>query len=134
MKKILIAAVGLCFFNFSVADEILYCSSELRTGFKYEKDTFAVRSFRDERLAVKVNGDFESIEIDDWDFSCRKTFLDSVVMCHDIANIGNYFRFNKENGRYLSAALTGYGYLSHSSNIPGTYDTDDITAGKCVKF
>jgi len=132
MKNILVAA-GLFVSTFLVADEVLYCVPDLSTGFKYTNNSFNETNFNVSRFSMKVNGDFESIHIDDWKYSCKKSHLDKIYLCDDIYDIGYSLKFNKENGRFIKAELSGYGYLMHSStkNPP---DFDQVAAGKCEKF
>jgi hypothetical protein len=133
MKNILVAA-GLFFSTFLVADEVLYCVPDLSTGFIYKNNSFNTENFKVPRFSMKVNGDFESIQIGDWKYSCKEGDLDKIYFCDDIYDIGYSFKFNKENGRFINAYLAGYGYLSHSSTKKNKHDTDSITAGKCDDF
>jgi hypothetical protein len=134
MKKSLIVIMGLFSPNLLVADDVLYCTSELNSGFAYEDNSFREKTFENTRFTVKVSGDFESIRSDDWNYSCRKSDLNTVYLCLDTHDIGVFFKFNKENGRFLAGNITGYGYLSHSSTKKGSPDTDHIRAGKCEDF
>ena len=115
-----------------MADEVLYCVPEIATGFIYEKNTFKEKSFNTNRFTVKVYGDFEKIDTPSFkEMPCEK-IDESIYICTDRYNIGENFKYNKSNNRFIAYYISQYGYLNHPSDAG--YDTDTLQAGKCEKF
>lgn len=131
MKNILVV-VGLFFSTFLVAEEVLYCIPELSIGFKYENNTFKTTRFIKNRFTVKVYGDFEKIDTDEWKgMPCSGG--GALRICVDKYGIGETFKYDKSNGRFIAVYTSKYGYLNYPSN-DGKYDSDSLKAGKCEKF
>ena len=131
MKNILVV-VGLFFSTFLVAEEVLYCVPELSTGFIYENNTFKAGNFKKNRFTVKVYGDFEEIDYDFWK-GVPCSGVGALRICVDKFGLGQTFKYDKSNGRFIAVYISRFGYLGFPSD-DGGYDSDILQAGKCDKF
>ena len=143
MKKMLILMLlGVLFvpMNGSAkADEVLYCQSELATGFAEKNGSWTETTFKLKRFTIKVIGDFEKVvglfskKPTSCHFPYEKTFFNGKtidlnsgkeIICQQRS--GSSFIFNKTTKRFLIASISHITYLEE--NTPVLY------AGTCEKF
>ena len=133
-KYLMICAIVICFPVVSQAETILYCQSELETGFgKFGKieNSWRESSFEPERWTVKFNDNFSKVEgFRDEPMKCSVVYshLKEAISCN-----GDFqtLTFSKESLRFVYFT----GSSSYVGNKPddGT-DTESIYAGTCQEF
>ena len=111
------------------ANEVLYCRSELATGFAEENSTWRTANFKKERFTIKVIGDFEKIIglSDDTDYPCKvsmKPLYPTRIACY--YKWGDTFFYDKRTKRFLLSTANIFTYLGE--------DTPILFAGTCQKF
>ncbi len=132
MKKLLILMLlGVLFvpMNGSAkADQVLYCQSEVATGFHEVNGTWREARFQKERYTVKVSGDFEKVTgIENRTFDCRVPYerrKPETIICEHKS--GFSFFYDKSSKRFIYSAVNVFTYLGE--------DTPAIEAGTCEKF
>jgi hypothetical protein len=132
MKKLLILMLlGVLFapmVGSAKADEVLYCQSELATGFAEVNGTWRTGNFTKDRYTIKVAGDFEKIVglFDDYQFECAipNASEPNRVVCKSVQ--GMTFVYDKSSKRFLYSVVNTYTFLGA--------DTPAIFAGTCQKF
>ena len=126
------------------ADTVLYCQSELATGFANKNGKYVSGDFKAQRYTVRVMGDFSEIFIGSRIFDCRPSygpsFKPNAITCFHTAQISKsgervdygglpeLFFYDKEAKRFLYANLSNNGYAGNGE------DTDNLYAGKCESF
>ena len=129
-KYLMICAMVICFPVVSQAEMILYCQSELATGFIKEENSWREGSFKLQRWTVKFNGNFTKVEGFREPMKCSVVYSDpkEVISCEGDFNS---LTFHKESLRFVYFT----GSFSYVENKPdsGT-DTESIYAGTCQKF
>lgn len=129
MRKLLITILLFLSSNNLFAEEVLYCSSELSTGFIKENSERVKTSFKPDRFSVKVNEQFNTIVIDDEKYDCLipyPTTRNNFYICNQ--HNGFSFRYSTKTKKFVFIRSSSFGYI-YSNN-----DTDSITIGKCEKF
>ena len=97
----------------------------------YKNNSFNIGNFKNERFTVKIYGDFEKIDLEGWvGMPCRGG--GTLRICEDAYGIGQTFKYNPTNKRFISTYTSSLGYLDYPSSEG--YDTDSLRAGKCEKF
>lgn len=116
------------------AETVLYCQSELETGFIKKNGAWITTKFKTYRWTVKFNNDFSQLSgldegrpyLCDWAYG-RKSL--GTVVCLSSYENGENFIYNVNKKRFLHSrpsAATGY-------DADGK-DTDSFFAGTCKKF
>ena len=131
MKHISIIAAFLITIGTQVVGEIvLYCQSELATGFVKKGDAWVQGGFKKDRFTVKFNDDFTTLEGFAYGpMDCKVNFpsvLPSQVQC--LISSGQSVLYNKQTKRFVFANLSISGFVETSD------DSDTIHAGTCTKF
>ena len=118
----------------ALAETVLYCQSELATGFKKKNGVWKTVKFKEYRWTVKFNKDFSQL----FGLDKRKPYLCNwayddkslgTVVCLSSYNNGENFIYNVKKERFLQTRISaGAGY-----DIDGT-DTEALLAGTCKKF
>ena len=116
------------------AEQILYCVSELQTGFFKDEGVWRTAKFASRRFTIKVEGDFKSVTLDDEIYSCYgnrefKGFF-PIICNNDMAWSSQSLNIDKYSLRFVYSAVSIGGYAS-TANEP---DTDELYAGKCERF
>lgn len=130
MRKLLITILLFLSSNHLFAEEVLYCSSELSTGFIKENSDRVKANFDPDRFSIKINDQFNAIVIDDENYDCFTPYPTTNRKHFHICN-GNYgfsFRYSTETKKFVFIRSSSFGYI-YSNN-----DTDSITIGTCEKF
>ena len=117
------------------ADQILYCTDELATGFIKENGGWRITNFTLDRFTLKVEGDFEALIYDGDKYSCVydwRIVVDEwrIVCNHDIFKSSS-ITMDKDSLRYVLTNTFGFGFASSKLDRP---DTDSIHAGTCETF
>ena len=131
MKKLAIAVSGILLSTSLLAEEVLYCTSELETGFYIESGKWFASTFAPERFPVKVNDNFNSVIIGKRKYACRTPFLTidpDYVVCDMVS--GFSFRYSKKSNRFVWIVSGSSGYILSETKS----DTDSMYVGKCEKF
>lgn len=117
------------------AQTVLYCKSELATGFMTENGSWREGSFVLERFTIKFNHNFTTMHGLDKEgrppYSCSWAFREEkwdTLLCLSYYENGETFIYNTEQKRFIfaSAGIGGY-------TMNGT-DTDVFYAGTCAEF
>ena len=136
MKKLLI----LLFLIFSMtsimtsvkAENVLYCDSELATGFSKQNGIWKESSFVRDRFTVKFNNDYTKLKgLDKFlDFTCSNVYSsDEIVHCISDWLDGDSFQYNPLNNRFKYINPSASGFIEPEEN-----DTDIMYAGTCKSF
>lgn len=125
-----------------MAEEVYYCSDNVNgaTGFLMKDRQYKQLDFHEVKFKMKLQDD-GNIAIDDPDprslegkdlYLCATPYKGTLSKhkthksCVDDDNIGWFFHFNPDNGRYVF--LSGSGYVFHDG------DPVVIRIGTCTKF
>tara|TARA_B100000787_G_scaffold130363_1_gene99280 strand:+ start:135 stop:542 length:408 start_codon:yes stop_codon:yes gene_type:complete len=135
MKKLLLLLIS---FGFLIAPSVkaeivLYCQSELETGFFKENGSWKVSEFHPQRLTIKFNDDYSILYGLSTDFICSQAYphAPNSIACLDKYKSGRSFLFNKEKKRYVFSSISLNG--GYELNTP-TSDTENLYAGRCKTF
>ena len=129
----------LIFFGLSIssvlkAETVLYCQSELATGFFKKEKKWVEGSFKKERFTLKFNQDYSTLLIP---LGNRKIAMKCsipytaepwFISCIEEQYPFKPFIYNKKSKRFTFAVLSSAGYVEPST------DTNSIYAGKCENF
>ena len=126
---------GLSISSALKAETVLYCQSELATGFIKENGTWKQTKFEDERFTVKFNDNFTKLKgFIDWvenrEMECSKPYSDyeNEVFCVHLKGAHETFFYNSQNKRFIASLITSTGWFNNGT------DTDVIFAGTCQNF
>jgi hypothetical protein len=130
MRKLLMIILLSLSSNHLFAEEVLYCSSELSTGFIKENGDRVKASFEPERFSVKINDQFNTIVIDDENYVCSIPYPTTARKNFHICNeySGFSFRYSTETKTFVFIRSSSFGYIYSNK------DSDSITIGTCEKF
>ena len=129
--KLIIILLGLVFSFSLYAEEVLYCSSDIATGFIKSNENWKTIEFNNKRFVVKVNENFNSVEIDDFKYICNPSMVtDKFISCEDEYHIGFSFRYSTETNRFTKIYNSIHGHMSWNNGK----DTDVMFGCKCEKF
>ena len=131
-------------FQNATAETVLYCQSELATGFSSINGSYKAMEFTPKRYTVKVLGDFSEVILGKSIYDCRPSISNSrmphLVTCFhtawiredgkrlELGGLPKLFYYDRKTQRFLFADLRTTGY---SENGP---DTENLYAGKCETF
>lgn len=133
MKHISIIGVFLMTLATQVVGEtVLYCQSELSTGFLKRGEGWVQGAFEKDRFTVKFNDDFTILTGFSYvPMDCSVNFpygLPSQVQCS--ASTGSSVLYNKKAKRFIFASLSVGGFVENSDQA----DTETLQAGTCTEF
>ena len=142
MKRFVIPlAMAFAFFtSFALAEEQYLCTGEIASGFYFNK---SAKIWQHTKFEADSKYTISKAEGSKWAFVVRKVGDSSpIAACKDsfdeagllfCKGAGYDFRFNRNNGRYLSAYLFGYFTVLPESNdiTDTTSDTPFIEIGTC---
>ncbi len=126
--KYLMIAIGILVNQSAFAENVLYCHTEIATGFKNEGGTWKTTDFVVSRYTLKFNDDYSVVQFPDSIakvMDCNMTFNKDIIKCHGTSES---LTFNKSNLRFVTVFVSTGGYIR-----PAT-DTDYLEAGICEKF
>jgi len=132
----IILIMGLSFFTTAKAETVLYCQSELATGFLNKNGTWKEANFKKERFTVKFNNDFTKLTgFIDWvenrEMECSNPYYAThkhETYCVHLKGAHEIFLYNSQTKRFIASRITSTGWLIDEK------DTDVIFAGTCRKF
>ena len=134
MKKLLVLILSLGFLlaTSAKAETVLYCQSELATGFSKSSGIWKAGSFNKERFTIKFNSNYsllEGISFDPMDCKAPYAHMEDIIFC--VQSNYNYstLRYNKKTSRFVHYFNPAKGYVGSSST-----DTDILYAGTCKAF
>ena len=112
------------------AETVMYCSTELATGFIKDNGSWRTTSFKKKRYTIKFNRDFTKLSglLESGTFDCKENSLSpNVIVCSSFLD-GSTFMLDRitERFTYFSAGLFAY--------VQDQPDTDNLNAGTCTKF
>jgi hypothetical protein len=114
-----------------VADTVLYCQSELATGFINKGTGWVEGSFEKKRFTVKFNDDFTTLEgFAQGPMDCKINFPDLLpTQLQCLANGGGMSAlYDKTTKRFVFSSISIAGYVDLRT------DSDNLYAGTCTKF
>lgn len=145
MKGVTVLLVTICLVvaSFAFAGEQYLCTADSATGFAFNKssNSWEQRTFKASAkyiiskpedgttaFVVREIGNSSPVAKCDNDFNKY-----GYLFC---SGLGTDFRFNKDNGRYLSAYLLGYYNVLQGDiqKTDATSDTPYVEIGKCSPF
>ena len=132
-KKIffVLITIGLFFSNTLKAETVLYCQSELATGFINKDGVWRESPFKLERFTVKFNDDFsllEGISYKPMECSIQYSHKPNFISCVHLWGEYKTFMYNKIKKRFL------YSGISSGSYVDNETDTEVLYAGTCQGF
>jgi hypothetical protein len=111
-----------------LAENVLYCSGEIATGFVKQNNVYKEGLLNTHRYTVKVLGDFEGIKIHL--ITCyHQTATTSDGTKVEIPGLPYVFLYNKRDRRFLYFQASSGGYIDNEAD-----DTDSFEGGKCQNF
>lgn len=128
------------------ADNVLYCSEEIATGFKSTDGRWKTSDYVKERYTLKFNDDFSKLEKGLDIFECRAAysanFEPNLITCFHSAQYGSaedrtvypfgglpkFFYFDKSTLKFVFADVSTDGFVRDGR------DSDNLNAGKCETF
>ena len=127
--------VGLLFSTNLKAENVLYCQSELATGFYREGGVWKTGSFELERFTIKFTNNFRKLHglDDDRPFDCNVPFsigAPEVVACVSGYGTSEGFLFNKNRLRFSFSKTAVSGFVEGA----GGGSTEVLFAGTCKNF
>ena len=135
MKKLLVLL-----FSFSIliaptikAETVLYCTSELITGFIKDNDSWRLANFNETRHTVKFNHDYSRLEgLTEKPMECTVSysFFPERIFCVHTWGSHETFTFNNATNRFVYSNPSAGGYTVNDSNP----DTEVFSAGTCKVF
>ena len=136
-NRVLITAIATAIISSAAAtkaDQILYCTDELSTGFIKKDGGWRITNFTLDRFTLKVEGDFEALIHGGDRFSCFEEWVfsgDSPIVCNNDVHKSSSITIDKDSLRYVRTETFGFGFVSSKLDLP---DTDSISAGTCEAF
>lgn len=132
-KKLLcfLIAIGLSFSTTLKAETVLYCQSELATGFYNEGGIWKEGSFKRKRYTVKFNDDFsilEGVSYKPMECSIQYSFKPDFISCVHLWGEYKTFMYNKTTKRFLYTSISNSGYVDEET------DTEVMYGGSCQSF
>ena len=139
MKKklpFIVAIVGLLFSTNLKAEIVLYCQSELATGFIKDGGVWKAGNFKQKRFTLKFENDYSILSgledgrplVCEWAYNNRGEY--NTAICASGYSNGINFIYNLKTRRFLFQSGSFAGYVSGY----GEPDTDVLYAGECQKF
>ena len=118
------------------AEIVLYCQTELATGFIKDKNTgsWRIANFDLKRYTIKFSDDYKTLSGLDSarDFSCQQpySFNKDFTVCSSGYKNGGAFLYNLSTKRFVFSNPSIAGFIENSKEP----DTDSMEAGTCQKF
>lgn len=116
------------------AEQILYCVTELSTGFLKDEGDWRTANFEKIRFAMKVEGNFETVSFNEENYSCfdggEFNGYYPIICKSDLPFSSRSLNIDKYSLRFVYSDTSLGGYAS-TDNEP---DTDNMHAGKCNSF
>jgi hypothetical protein len=134
MKKLLILLLlsGFLIAPSVKAEIVLYCQTELVTGFINQNGTWKTGSFNNERYTIKFSDDYSKLMgIYDVVWNCQDSYLTkefNTIMCFAPFQDGASFSYHKNTNRFMIVDQMTFGYINKGT------DTSTISAGTCQEF
>ena len=127
-------AIGLLVSDNVAADTVLYCQSELATGFIKENGSWKETNFRQQRYTIKFNKNYSRLEGLSSQFpmecSIRYRSKPDLVFCAGLIGSHRTFIYSKITNRFVFSYISSVGYVDNLNN-PGT---ENMYAGTCQAF
>lgn len=140
MRKIVIASIVIAISCHATAETSFLCVTEKATGFKYNKntDSWEQAAFKPETKYVVKKSSLKGYS---WEVmflgdsftltQCKEDFNSvGALFCEGMTS----FRFNKNNGRFISSYMFGYWTYKKSNSSGGKNeggDTPSLEIGRC---
>lgn len=132
VKKLFFVLITLGLFSTNLkAETVLYCQSELGTGFIKEGGVWRESSFKRERFTLKFNDDFsvlEGVTYKPMECSIQYSHKPNLVFCVHSWGAYETFIYDKTSKRFLFSDSSSGGYVYNGT------DTDNMFAGTCQSF
>ena len=129
-----ITTAMICLAAATKADQILYCTDELATGFIKERGGWRTVNVIPERFTLKVEGDFETLIHSGNRYSCLELWMAfgvSRVSCNEDYYGAFSIIMDKNSLRYVRTYPADDGFVSSKEN---DFATDVTYAGTCETF
>ena len=113
------------------AETVLYCQSELATGFINKGGVWKEGSFKRRRFTVKFNDDFsvlEGVSFKPMECSIQYPQKPNFISCVHLWGEYKTFIYDKVKKRFLYSAISSVGYVHNDT------DTEVMYAGTCQSF
>ena len=129
---VILITIGFFFSNALRAETVLYCQSELATGFFKEGGIWDEGSFKRSRFTLKFKNNFSILEGASFQpMECSIQYpIQRPNLIYCVHSWGEYktFTYDKTTKRFLYSSITVGGYVDNQT------DTDVMYAGKCQIF
>lgn len=129
MKKLGIAVLGILFSTSLLAEDVMYCVSDIETGFvKDSPDSWLTGRLEEKRYTVRVIDDFSSVVINGYSYTCEPSaYSKEFIVCENYYNNGESFRYLKSTGRFIKINSTIFGNVNNKEH----FEIDAMRGGKC---
>ena len=135
MKKLflLLLSFGFLIVHPVKAETVLYCKSELSTGFIKDNGSWRIANFKEDRHTVKFNNDFTRLEGITYNaMNCTVPYghKPNLIIC--VHSLGSHetFIYSKRTKRFLFSDVSSGGYVFN----PKDADTETLEVGTCKEF
>ena len=126
--------IGLLVSNNVKADTVLYCQSDLATGFIKENGSWRDANFQQQRYTIKFNKDYSRLEVLSSQFpmecSVRYRSKPNLVFCAGLIGSHRSFMYSKITKRFVFSYISSVGYVDNPNNS----GTENMYAGTCQTF
>ena len=138
MKNNLFFSLLIIVLSFSTklkAENVLYCESELATGFIFDEGKWKETSFKRERFTVRFNENFTKLEGFYGPMTCFAPFnhKPNFISCIETDFPYQPFLYHKQKKQFKFAQFSSAGYLSDAED-GNDFDTDVMYLGTCTNF
>lgn len=126
--------IGFLASNSVKADTVLYCQSELATGFIKKNGSWRETNFQQQRYTITFNKGYSRLEGLDSQFpmkcSVRYRSKPNLVFCAGLIGSHRIFMYSKITKRFLFSYISSLGNAENLNN-PGK---ENMYAGTCQTF
>lgn len=135
MKRFITGLLLMAFAVPSWAETVMYCSTELATGFIQENGSWRQTRFEGTRHTIKLNDGLTRLDglSEPGSFNCVVPYglaKYDAVHCTSEFNDGSSFLLNTKTNRFVYVETSPFGYVGALKES----DTDSLSVGTCTKF
>tara|TARA_B100000959_G_scaffold246282_1_gene271624 strand:+ start:130 stop:480 length:351 start_codon:yes stop_codon:yes gene_type:complete len=114
------------------AEIVIFCQSELETGFIKTNGSWKIANYAPQRWTIKFSDDYSQLYFPDEErpFICSPSYshTPNLLACLSGYSNGESFLFNKIENRFVLDSTSIRGYVDDGS------DSNAFYAGTCEKF
>jgi hypothetical protein len=136
MKKLLICVLScvVLITTPAKAETVLYCQSELATGFIRDNGAWKTGKFAQKRWTIKFNDNYSIAEgLTTFSMECVVPYPSAAELIFCVHKRGSHetFLYNLNKNRFTFSSVKDFGYVDDPT---GEASTDVLYAGSCTSF